>query len=114
MGGHRLDQMARTLASGAPRRRVLQGLVGGTLAVIGLRAGPAEARKCRQAGKNCRSHADCCTQFCDPATYQCAPAPVTGFCQPQAVGCPCFIASTGDLCPSPDCNICAVQPCTCP
>ena len=117
MDGHRFDEMARTLASGASRRRVLKGLAGGALAFTGLRPGPTEARKCRQSGKNCRSHADCCSEFCDTTTYECAPAPpATGFCQPQITGCPCFIASTGAICTSPDCagfGACLVTTCRC-
>jgi hypothetical protein len=58
MGNRRMDDMAKALASGAPRRRVLKGLLGGAvgaaLAAVGLQQHGVEAAKgCRPGRKLC-------------------------------------------------------------
>ena len=62
--GERLDDLARMLASGQPRRRVLAGLAGGFLSALAAalgRRGTTEAQGiCAGYGRTCRS-TGCCT-----------------------------------------------------
>ncbi len=61
MDGSRFDCVLRSLATGTPRRTVLKGLVGGSLAAaLGLRAPDASARACRERQRRCRNVDQCC------------------------------------------------------
>ena len=63
MDGQRFDELARLVASGVPRRRVL-GMIGGGLAALAAKAMPARAG-CFEEGGECEIQDDCCTGlFC--------------------------------------------------
>jgi hypothetical protein len=62
MDGARFDNLTRAMTASDSRRRVLAGLVGGALGLMGLRA--ADARRCSTAGDICREHANCCSGVC--------------------------------------------------
>lgn len=63
MDGQRFDELARLVASGVPRRRVL-GMIGGGLAALAAKAMPARAG-CFEEGGGCEIQDDCCTGlFC--------------------------------------------------
>jgi hypothetical protein len=58
----RFDALARSVGSSTSRRRLLAGLAGGALGLIGMRS--TAARTCSAPGTICREHATCCTGEC--------------------------------------------------
>ena len=61
MDGNRFDRVARALATGAPRRGILAGLAGATLAaVLGGAAPDASAGACKERQRRCRNADQCC------------------------------------------------------
>jgi CXCXC repeat len=63
MDGQKFDRIAKTLAAGTSRRRVLKGLAVGALgAAFGLRRGAeSAAASCRAIGGPCQTTGDCCS-----------------------------------------------------
>jgi hypothetical protein len=59
MDGDRVDQLARTLAAGAPRRRVLLGLGGLALGALGLSAARGAAAQVEAQGCRARCRRRC-------------------------------------------------------
>ena len=65
--GERFDAMTRSLAEGADRRRLLGGLLGGALALLGplgRRRAAADRGTCRLAGAACTRDGLCCSGDC--------------------------------------------------
>jgi hypothetical protein len=63
----RLDEVARLVAGGASRRRVIRAALGGALATGGLTAGASRAEAgagCKIAGRKCHRDTQCCTLKC--------------------------------------------------
>ena len=69
MDGQRFDELARALAGGTSRRRLLRGIGG----LIGVAAGLAGAeatsakpapKKCKNQGSGCKANGDCCGGTC--------------------------------------------------
>ena len=77
----RFDRLAKSLSISGTRRGALGGLLGGTLALLGLSNAAAKKRRKASAegscgdgsGKAnaCRKHKDCCTRFCDRKKGRC-------------------------------------------
>lgn len=98
MDGTRFDEIARRLAnqgrSGVTRRRVLRGLTGAMLAVVGGTARPAarsgEAATCYASGQYCNVDYDCCQGTCTYGICRCPPGLVNcnGICRDNCSGCP--------------------------
>lgn len=90
MDGSRFDTIAKNLANGMSRRRVLRGMLG---AVAGLVAAPVvrgEAATCYAAGQACNVDVECCVGTCDYGLCRC-PAGKTncnGLCRDNCDGCP--------------------------
>ncbi len=83
MDGRTFDALTKHLATGATRRRLLNGLVGGAaaagLAVVGGR-GPAAAQDCKADGKACKKNSQCCSQTCVGGTGTGSTAHSEGVC----------------------------------
>jgi len=84
-------------AVGAPRRRVLKGLLSAALVGIpgAFRAERVAARPCRGVGTRCRSDGDCCSAFCEPVSRQCVASceqgeGICGALTPCAPACSCY------------------------
>jgi hypothetical protein len=60
--GPRFDALARSVAASGSRRRLVVGLLGGALGLVGL--GTTDAAVCRTPGRLCRQNADCCSHLC--------------------------------------------------
>ena len=75
--GQRFDDLTKSLATGASRRRVLRGIMGVAGGAFGLAVGrSAGAATLRPAGATCIRDAQCASADCDPATRRCvAPVP---------------------------------------
>ncbi len=73
--GEWCDAVARLLAAGQPRRRILKSLLGGAaggaLALLGVRR-RADATHGRPAGATCLTGSQCASGLCDPRTRRCA------------------------------------------
>lgn len=78
MDGSQFDQLARALATGTSRRRVLKRLVGGAaagaLALVGARS-EVDAAHGRPAGATCLVDLHCASGFCDPRNRRCVCPP---------------------------------------
>ena len=92
MDDQAFDRLARSLAAGGSRRRVLLRLLGtGAAAVAGV-AGPtgADARRCRRLGERCRYNTQCCrypeVSRCDQATGTCVRCLPAGTAVPKGAG----------------------------
>ena len=97
MDAGQFDGLAKLLSESEPRRRVLQGLLSGALAVIpGARHhARAVARRCTKVGKRCGTNGDCCSGFCEPISRQCVARcsqedAGCGRLSPCAKGCSCY------------------------
>jgi hypothetical protein len=55
-----LDHVARSIASGLSRRRLIGGLIGGASTPSLSRAIAAAKKPCRKIGKKCANNGDCC------------------------------------------------------
>ncbi|HEY7034079.1 MAG TPA: hypothetical protein VH482_22265 [Thermomicrobiales bacterium] len=68
MENRQFEELAKALAGGAPRRKVLKGLLGGALgsalAVVGLKERSAEAKTCRSNQKLCNGHCISASRCC--------------------------------------------------
>jgi hypothetical protein len=77
MDGSRFDSLTRSFAQSGSRRRLLGGMIAGTLGLIGLNE--AVAAECRTDGRTCRENANCCSGYCSPPGDRhrrlCGPAP---------------------------------------
>lgn len=62
MDSARFDALVKSVASSTSRRRVLAGLAGSVLGVLGLHG--ADARTCSAVGTICRENATCCSGIC--------------------------------------------------
>ncbi len=115
MDGQRFDEITRALATGANRRRVLQGLAPGALGLLGLRRAPAAAQTCPNrlcasdpgvcagtAGCNCCVFANGNNRCLSPSLCQRAGGTVTCPAGQQFVNGQCQIVT----CPNgqPPCN----------
>jgi len=61
MAERRIDALARSLAAGLPRRRLLGGITAGLLSSpLGNRPRDAAAGGCKKPGKKCDKNKDCC------------------------------------------------------
>ncbi len=62
MEGRRFDEIARTLGSGASRRRAIRTVAGGAVAAVLARFGGGEAAAgdCKKRLERCQSRRDCC------------------------------------------------------
>jgi hypothetical protein len=135
MDGHRFDEIARTIAHGAPSRR---GLLRGVVAALaaGFAGGRgAAAVVCRMPGETCDDNAICCSGLCGPkdatGRHRClcqsaadCPAPrrcraatcLSGVCGTRiTAGAPCDdgnLCTTGDVCGED--GGCRGTPVTCP
>ncbi|MDQ3413239.1 MAG: hypothetical protein M3509_14100 [Chloroflexota bacterium] len=67
MDGERIDGLARLLAVGLPRRRLVAGLIAGMLTPAALRP-PTVAAACKKVGKSCDKNKDCCDHAECPAS----------------------------------------------
>lgn len=101
---HPFDRLVTLARGGAPRRRVLQGLLSAALVgVPGTRQHESTAAKpCKGVGKRCQSNDDCCAAFCEPISRQCVATcdqgqGVCGTLAPCAEGCSCYNYLTGQL-----------------
>ena len=75
MDGERFDAMTRGLAAGADRRRVLGGLLGAALGLLGVGGAGATHGSCRHAGAACTRDRQCCSGDClRNGTCRCARA----------------------------------------
>ena len=66
MDNTRFDEITREFATGVPRRKVLLGLLGGALGVVGVGQARADSpqRKCKQASRPCSFDTHCCSGTC--------------------------------------------------
>jgi hypothetical protein len=90
MGAHRFDTVAKALAHGTTRRRVLRGLVAGIGggAVIALTGHQASAGKCcARAYKDAKAECRNMRKGCTPDNFECTEQ-ADGMCHP-AYGCFC-------------------------
>jgi hypothetical protein len=72
MAEPRLDTLARSLARGLTRRRLIGGLGGGTLTATGLVVLTKPALVCQRTGTACRDNQPCCRgSTCRDGTCQC-------------------------------------------
>jgi hypothetical protein len=66
MDSHKFDRIAKTLATGASRRKALTGLVGGTLGALALGSTRAAPRTCTTCicgtGRPCNPKSTSCTE----------------------------------------------------
>jgi hypothetical protein len=70
--GNRFDELTKSVATSASRRRVLRGIVAGAVASIGAAVGvrSADAALKRKVGEICRKDGDCATGLtCQTASY---------------------------------------------
>lgn len=79
MDGSRFDSLTRSFAQTGSRRRLIGGLIGGAVGLVGLRQ--TEAAECRELGHICRENANCCSLNCLPPDAlhrrRCGAAPTT-------------------------------------
>ena len=70
---HPFDRLVTLAGGGAPRRRVLQGLLSAALAAVPgtFHHERAAAKPCKGVGKRCQNHDECCAAFCEPISRQC-------------------------------------------
>ena len=81
MENERFDEIARSLGSGASRRKVLAGLVGAALGLIGGRSASAQEAPVFACGSAvCAYDEYCCNESCGIC------APLGGFCTLQLCG----------------------------
>ena len=73
MDDQRFDELTRKLAAGTTRRRLLGGLLGGALALLGPlgRERAAADHGCRHAGAACTRDRQCCSGDCRNGTCRC-------------------------------------------
>lgn len=104
MDGSRFDRLTRTLATAAPRRRVVAGLVAGVFGGIGSRARDGVDAACTRTARPCATGGECCSGICTNGRCACAPGnePCGGGCAPvcppdqfRGSGCRCLCRATG-------------------
>jgi hypothetical protein len=86
MDNQRFDDLARALAKGISRRRLLGGLFGGAVGAL-VTTGDSTNAACRTDGHRCQLGADCCSGFCrdyDPKTRH---RNICATCQNDTVAC---------------------------
>ena len=101
MDGQRMDELAKVLANGTDRRRLLKGLLGGgaagSLALLGARGAGAQTT-CKENGRRCTDGTACCSGRCAKnrrtGKKECRRAPNQGTCTIEQDVC----AGTGGLC----------------
>jgi hypothetical protein len=114
MDGSRFDDIARSLASPATRRRFFAGLVGSALGLAGFRG--VDAAECRAAGRVCSAHATCCSGRCGAkdrtGRRTCACPTGTAFCGGRCVDPatafqtdPANCGACGNRCPRAECLV---------
>ncbi len=55
-----IDQLARTLATGHPRRRLIAGLIAGVIVPPVVQPAAITLAACKKVGQNCDKNKDCC------------------------------------------------------
>ena len=90
MDGTRFDDIAKTLARGTTRRRLLAGLAGGVLGALGLRGAGAQVSQAQCGNVVCKTDPGGCAPGCVCCVYsngnsRCRPP---GTCSPGSVACP--------------------------
>jgi hypothetical protein len=103
---HPFDRLVMLTSGGAPRRRVLQGLLSALLAGMPgtFQHERAVAKRCTRAGKLCGSNSECCSGFCEPIRGQCVARcdQGSGICATDgglaacAKGCSCYFVELGN------------------